>query len=83
MKGRGRSRRPVAARIFHARIAGESFLASLGRGAIRFYHDDLLKVKLKTTQHLRDGKGKISREIIEVLEYTKARVQRPRKSRND
>lgn len=65
---------------FHARITDESFLASFGRGAIRFYHDDLLKVKLRTRQQMKDGRGKITRDIIEVLEYHKARVQRPRKS---
>ena len=64
---------------FHARITDESFLASFGRGAIRFYHDDLLKVKLRTRQQMKGGRGKITRDIIAVLEYTKARVQRPRK----
>jgi hypothetical protein len=66
---------------FRARIRDENFLKRFGRGAIRFYHDDVLKVKLKTEHRLKNGKGKTSQEIIEVLDYQAAPVKRPKRTR--
>lgn len=64
---------------FHAKITDEKFLARYGRGAIRFYHDDVLKAKVKREQRLRSGRSKTTSEIIEVLDYTPAPVKRTRR----
>lgn len=61
---------------FRARITHEKFLAKYGRGSIRFYHDDVLKAKVKSEQRLKNGRSTTTYEIIEVLDYTKAPVQR-------
>jgi hypothetical protein len=66
---------------FRARIIDENFLRRFGRGAIRFYHDDVLKVKLKTEHRMMNGKGKTSHEIIEVLDYQAAPVKRPKRQK--
>ena len=64
---------------FHAKITDEQFLARYGRGAIRFYHDDVLKVKVKREQRLKNGRSKTTSEIIEVMDYTPAPVKRTRR----
>jgi hypothetical protein len=67
---------------FRARISDERFLARYGRGAIRFYHDDVLKVKLRAEQRFKNGKTKTTFEIQEVLEYQAAPVKRMRAKRD-
>jgi hypothetical protein len=64
---------------FKAMITDQKFLSKYERGLIRFYHDDVLKVKLKQEQHIKNGKGKIFYAIIEVLEYQKAPSPRTRR----
>ena len=64
---------------FRAKILDERFLAKFGRGSVRFYHDDVLKVKLRSEQRLKNGRGSTSYEIVEVLDYDKAPVQRTRR----
>jgi len=72
----GQSTNPI-----RARITDDKFLARFGRGAIRFYHDDVLKVKLKTEVRMKDGKTKKSHEIVEVFDYQAAPVKRPRRKK--
>lgn len=64
---------------FRATITDDKFLGKFGRGSVRFYHDDVLKVKLRSEQRLKNGKGSTKYEIVEVLDYNKAPVQRPRR----
>jgi hypothetical protein len=64
---------------FRARITDEVFLTKYRRGAIRFYRDDILKVRLKTQQRVRNGKSKFTYEIVEVLDYKSAPVKRTRR----
>ena len=61
---------------FPARITDEKFLAKFQRGSVRFFHNDLLKVKLKQEQTLKGGKVKTKYEIVDVLDYTKAPIKR-------
>jgi ribosomal protein L16/L10AE len=66
---------------FRANISDENFLKRFERGAIRFYHDDVLKVKLKTEHRMKNGKGRTTHEIVEVLDYNPAPVKRQKRSR--
>jgi hypothetical protein len=67
---------------FRARITDEKFLNRFGRGAIRFYHEDVLKARVKREQRLRDGKSRTTSEIIEVIDYKPAPVRRKRRSKS-
>ena len=60
-----------------ATITDQKFLAKFERGIIRFYHDDVLKVKLKQTQTVKGSRGKVTYEVVEVLEYRKASPAKP------
>jgi len=42
---------------FRAKIVDDKFLAKFGRGSVRFYHDDVLKVKLRSEQRLKNDKA--------------------------
>jgi hypothetical protein len=66
---------------FRARITDEKFLGRYGRGAIRFYHDDVLKARVKREQRLKNGKSKTTSEIVEVLDYKPAPVKRAKRSK--
>jgi hypothetical protein len=61
---------------FRASIVDDKFLSKFGRGSVRFYRDDLLKVRLRSEQHFKNGKSKTKTELIEVLDYKKAPVQK-------
>jgi hypothetical protein len=63
---------------FQARITDKVFLGRYGRGAIRFYRDDVLRAKVKRVQKLKNGKSKTTSEIVEVLDYKPAPVKRMR-----
>lgn len=64
---------------FRARISDDTFLARFGRGAIRFYHDDVLKVRLKSEERFKNGKSRTTHEIVEVIDYQVAPVKVPRR----
>jgi len=57
-----------------ANIADKKFLMKFQRGAVRFFHNDLLKVKLKHEQTVKNTKVTNKYEIVEVVEYTKGKI---------
>lgn len=63
-----------------ATISDPVFLGKYERGVIRFYYGDVLKVRLKQEQRLKNGKARVKYDIIEVLGYTKAQLRRQRKA---
>ena len=54
-----------------ATIVDKKFLAKFQRGVVRFFHNDLLKVRLKHEQTVKNTKVTNKYEIVEVVEYTK------------
>ena len=60
---------------FKARISDLNFLARFHSGQVRFYQNDLLKVRVKSEETLNNGKSSIKHEIVEVMEYKPSPIQ--------
>jgi hypothetical protein len=63
----------------HAHISDEKFLSTFASGMVRFYREDVLKVRLKQRQIVRGTKATTSYDIVRVISYTPA--PKPRRSR--
>ena len=60
-----------------ASIVDPTFLAKYQRGVVRFFHNDLLKVRLKHEQTIKNRKVTNKFEIVDVMDYTKAKAKSP------
>lgn len=56
--------------VIPANIKDAAFLERYRRGQVRMHHTDVLKVRMKQHQRLRNGKVSTSYDIVEVLDYT-------------
>lgn len=66
-----------------ATITDKTFLAKFERGSVRFFRNDLLKVKLKHEQTVKGSKVKNKYEIVEVIDYTKAPAKAAKRDANN
>ncbi len=67
--------------VVHANIKDETFLDRYRRGQVRLHHTDVLKVRMKQHQKVRNGKISTSYDIVEVLDYTQGEREERLKDR--